>query len=89
MEGTDGILPDEWEFTTGGGDSILRAYDESTSAIAFLAAKKGESAPLDLLVRVGETRVAPGTGPYHVDEALRAVYGAALDQFQKDWNGGR
>jgi hypothetical protein len=89
VEGTDGRLPDDWEFTTGGGESILRAYDESTSATAFLAAKKGKGAPLDLLVRAGEARAAPGTSEYRVDQALRAVYGAGLDQFQKDWNGGR
>lgn len=89
VEGTDGVLPDDWEFTTGGGESILRAYDESTSAMAFLAARKGKSAPLDLLVRVGEARAAPGTGEYRVDQGLRTVYGAGLDQFQKDWNGGR
>lgn len=89
VEGSDAVLPDEWEFTTGGGDSILRAYDESTSAVAFLAARKGERAPLDLLIRAGKTRVAPGTTEYHVDQALRAVYGAGLDQFQKDWNGGK
>ncbi|HEU5449194.1 MAG TPA: hypothetical protein VFW57_09290, partial [Acidimicrobiia bacterium] len=89
VEGSDAVLPDEWEFTTGGGDSILRAYDESTSAMAFLAARKGEGAPLELLVRVGQTRVAPGTTEYHVDQALRAVYGAGLDAFQKDWNGGK
>jgi hypothetical protein len=89
VEGTDGVLPDDWEFTTGGGESILRAYDESTSAVAFLAAKKGKSAPLDLLVRVGEARAAPGTSEYRVDQGLRAVYGAGLEQFQKDWNGGK
>ena len=89
VDGTDGLLPDDWEFTTGGGDSILRAYDESTSAIAFLAARKGKGAPVDLLARVGEARTAPGTSRYHVDQGLRAVYGAGLDQFQKDWNGGR
>jgi len=89
VEGTDGILPDEWEFTTGGGESILRAYDESTSAVAFLAAKKGKGAPVDLLAKVGELRVAPGTSRYRVDQGLRTIYGAGLDQFQKDWNGGR
>jgi hypothetical protein len=89
VDGSDAVLPDEWEFTTGGGDSILRAYDESTSAMAFLAARKGEDAPLDLLVRVGRTRVAPGTADYHVDQGLRAVYGAGLEEFQKDWNGGK
>ena len=89
VDGTDGVLPEDWEFTTGGGESILRAYDESTSAMAFLAARKGEEAPVDLLARVGELRLAPGTGEYRVDQGLRAVYGAGLDQFQKDWNGGR
>jgi hypothetical protein len=89
VDGTDGVLPEDWEFTTGGGESILRAYDESTSAMAFLAAKKGKEAPVDLLARVGELRVAPGTSEYRVDQGVRAVYGAGLDQFQKDWNGGR
>lgn len=89
VDGSDGVLPEEWEFTTGGGEAILRAYDESTSAMAFLAAKKGKGAPLDLLRRVGELRSEPGTSRYRVDQALQAVYGAGLDQFQKDWNGGR
>ena len=89
VDGTDGVLPEEWEFTTGGGEAILRAYDESTSAVAFLAARKGKGAPLDLLRRVGELRAAPGTSRYRVDQGLQAVYGAGLDQFQKDWNGGR
>jgi hypothetical protein len=89
VDGTDGLLPEDWEFTTGGGESIIRAYDESTSAMAFLAAKKGKTAPLDLLARVGELRVAPGTVEYRVDQGLQAVYGAGLDQFQEDWNGGR
>jgi hypothetical protein len=89
VDGTDGILPEDWEFTTGGGEAIVRAYDESTSAVAFLAARKGKGAPLDLLMRVGQVRVAPGTSRYRVDQALQAVYGAGLDQFQKDWNGGK
>jgi hypothetical protein len=89
VDGTDGVLPHDWEFTTGGGESILRAYDESTSAMAFLAARRGRNAPLDLLARVGELRVAPGTSEYRVDQGIRAVYGAGFDQFEKDWNGGK
>ena len=89
VEGTDGALPDDWEFTTGGGESILVAYEESTSAIAFLAERKGDGAPVDLLARVGALRAAPGTDEYHVDQGLRAVYGAGLEQFQQHWNGGR
>ena len=89
VDGSDGILPEDWEFTTGGAESIIRAYDESSSAMAFLAARKGKTAPLDLLAEVGELRSAPGTSEYRVDRGLRAVYGAGLDQFQKDWNGGK
>lgn len=89
VDGSDGLLPEDWEFTTGGAESIIRAYDESTSAMAFLAARKGKSAPLDLLARIGELRAAPGTAEYRVDQGLRAVYGAGLDEFQEDWNGGR
>jgi hypothetical protein len=88
VDGSDGLLPEDWEFTTGGAESIIRAYDESTSAMAFLAARKGKTAPLDLLARIGELRAAPGTAEYRVDQGLRAVYGAGLDQFQEDWNGG-
>ncbi|HMC05411.1 MAG TPA: hypothetical protein VKJ83_08050, partial [Actinomycetota bacterium] len=87
--GSDGILPHDWEFTTGGGDAIVRAYDESSSAMAFLAARKAGSAPLDLLAKVGEARAAPGTSEYQVDQALRAIYGTGFAQFQKDWNGGK
>ena len=57
--------------------------------MAFLAARKGGSAPLDLLAKVGEARLAPGTSEYQVDQALRAIYGTSFAQFQKDWNGGK
>jgi hypothetical protein len=88
VDGSDGLLPEDWEFTTGGAESIIRAYDESTSAMAFLAARKGKTAPLDLLAEIGELRSAPGTAEYRVDQGLQAVYGAGLDQFQEDWDGG-
>jgi hypothetical protein len=88
VDGSDGLLPEDWEFTTGGAESIIRAYDESTSAMAFLAVRKGKEAPLDLLAEIGELRSAPGTAEYRVDQGLQAVYGAGLDRFQADWDGG-
>jgi hypothetical protein len=87
VEGSDGLTPDDYEFTTGGNSTILGAYDESTSAIAFLAKAKGRRAPLDLMVAAGKPRVAPGTSDYYVDRAIRKVYGASLTQFEKDWAG--
>ncbi len=87
--GTDGVLPEDYEFTTGGATSIVGSYAESTSAVAFLAGAEGERAPLDLLVAAGRPRVEPGTSAYHLDRGLREVYGAGLPEFQKAWDGGR
>jgi hypothetical protein len=89
VAGTDGLLPLDHEFVTGGQPGILRSYRESTSAIAFLAQEKGTAAPSRLFETVGAARVVPGTWRYHVDRALGEVYGAGLDQFEADWNGGR
>ncbi len=86
---SDEVLPEDYEFTTGGLHAIVSAYQESTSAMAFLAQAKGADAPLDLLVEVGEARVAPGTMDYHTDAALRSLYGKGLTDFQQDWGGGK
>ncbi|HLF40225.1 MAG TPA: hypothetical protein VI854_02000 [Acidimicrobiia bacterium] len=87
--GTDKRLPDDHEFTTGGQDAILQAYEESTSAMAFLGEVKGKSAPLDVLATAGRPRVTPGTADHHLDRALREVYGAGFTDFERDWDGGR
>jgi hypothetical protein len=89
VPGTDGVLPEDYEFTTGGQNAILRAYGESDSAVAFLARVKGQKAPVDFLETVGRHRVEAGTERYWVDQGLRAVYGAGFDEFQRAWNGGR
>lgn len=89
VAGSDEVLPEDYEFTTGGLDAIVSAYQESTSAVAFLAQAKGPDAPLDLLVEGGEARIAPGTMDYHTDAALRALYGKSLVDFQADWRGGK
>jgi hypothetical protein len=89
VAGSDEVLPDDFEFTTGGLDAIVSAYQESTSAVAFLAQAKGLEAPLDLLVEAGQARIAPGTVDHHTDAALRSLYGKGLVDFQHDWAGGK
>ncbi len=89
VSGSDEVLPEDFEFTTGGLDAIVSAYQESTSAMAFLAQAKGPDAPLDLLVEAGEARISPGTTDYHVDTALRSLYGKGLAEFQAEWAGGK
>ena len=88
VSGSDERLPDDFEFITGGAELIVRAYQESTSAMAFLAEEKGKTAPLDVLVAAGRPRVAPGTADHHVDQALQQVYGEGLAGFEDDWGGG-
>jgi hypothetical protein len=89
VAGSDEVLPEDFEFTTGGLDAIVSSYQESTSATAFLAEAKGPDAPLDLLAEAGEARISPGTMDYHVDAALRSLYGKGLAEFQADWAGGK
>jgi len=89
VSGTDAILPEDYEFTTGGQKAILRAYSESDSAIAFLAKKQGKKAPFDLLETIGKHRIEPGTEQYWTDQGVRAVYHDSFAAFQKAWNGGR
>lgn len=89
VSGTDGELPLDFEFVTGGRDRILRSYRESTSAVAFLAAEAGPEAPSSLFEVLGAVRIEPGTWRYHLDQKLRDVYGEGLEKFEADWNGGR
>ena len=89
VAGSDAVLPEDFEFTTGGLEAIVSSYQESTSAVAFLAEARGGDAPLDLLVEAGEARIAPGTMDYHTDAALRSLYGKGLVDFQAEWGGGK
>lgn len=89
VAGTDGDLPLDFQFITGGRDRILRSYRESTSAAAFLAQAVGPDAPSELFAALGAVRIEPGTWEYHLDQQLREIYGEGLAEFEADWNGGR
>ncbi|HVM39693.1 MAG TPA: hypothetical protein VM618_02800 [Acidimicrobiia bacterium] len=89
VAGSDGSLPLDHQFVTGGRDRILRSYRESTSAAAFLAEAKGPDAPSRLFEVLGAVRLEPGTWRYHLDQALEEVYGAGVEEFEAAWNGGR
>jgi hypothetical protein len=89
VAGSDGVLPDDYEFTVGGGDAIRRAYGESTSAIAYLVARRGAGAVTDLIATIGEPKVAAGTERYYTDQAVRRVYGADFAAFEHDWSARR
>jgi hypothetical protein len=87
-EGSDGVLPRDFEFTTGGGQRILLAYRESRSAVSFLAATEGVAVPPAFLQRLGAVRVAPGSVDHQVDQALREVAGLTSAELEQTWGGG-
>ena len=86
-DGSDGRLPDPYEFRTGGSEAILAAYGESRSAVSFLAATDGAASPADFFATLGSPRRAPGNTDHHVGEALRATTGRTLEDFEKAWAG--
>ena len=81
----DGRLPRDFEFVTGEGTDIFRSYQESLSAMRFLAERHGVDDLTRFYLRLGRPEVAPGTSRHHVDNALRASVGSGYDAFQKAW----
>jgi hypothetical protein len=83
--GSDGVLPRDYEFVTGGSGTIVRAYSESRSAISYLASRFGLGAPSRFFATLGAARVAPGDADYQTDAALRRVTAIGLADLQRGW----
>jgi hypothetical protein len=83
--GSDGVLPRDYEFVTGGPGSIVRAYAESRSAISFFAGRSGLGGPSKLFLALGAVRVAPGDADFHTDAALRTTAGLGTDDLTRGW----
>lgn len=83
--GSDGVLPRDFEFSTGSQGDIVRAYRESRSAISFLSASAGTPAPTAFFRALGEPKAAPGSVDFQVDAALRTASSTGLDDLQRGW----
>ncbi|HUS61029.1 MAG TPA: hypothetical protein VMY34_02460 [Acidimicrobiales bacterium] len=83
--GSDGRIPRDYELSTGSGSSISLAYNESRSAMSFLARKRGPDAPVAFFERLGADRLAPGSVDHHLDAALAPVAGFDLARLERDW----
>lgn len=84
-DGSDDRLPRDFEFTVGGSAAINRSYAESRSAMSFLAARSGVTAPGELIRLLGAERLAPGSEELRVDRALEQVAGLTVGQLEKEW----
>jgi hypothetical protein len=84
-KGSDGILPRDYEFSTGSQAAIVRAYGEARSAIGYLSARSGVGAPTALFRALGEPKVEPGSVDFRVDSVLRGTAGMGFDDLQRGW----
>lgn len=83
--GSDGVLPRDFEFSTGSQEAIIRSYRESRSVISHLAARTSVGAPSGLFVAAGAEKVAAGSTDHRLDAALRASAGLSLTELQTGW----
>ena len=83
--GGDGLLPRDYELSTGSAGAIVRAYRESRAAVSLLAARRGAAAPTAFFTRLGAVRVAPGSVDHNVDASLRAAAGLSLGELEAAW----
>ena len=88
-KGSDGKLPRDDEFEAGSGSAIQMAYDESRSAISYLARRAGRDAPAKFIQALGAVTVAAGNSDYWVDASLRRLFGFGLADLQAGWAAGR
>lgn len=83
--GSDGQLPQDFEFTLGGRDAINLSYSESRSMMSFLAGHWSLGAPVQLLRTLGAEKVTAGSEELRVDQALTRITGLTTAQLEKEW----
>lgn len=83
--GEEGLPPD----SAFSGAELQAAYRESASAVAFMAGRHGESAPLALFDAIEKRGEGPGTPSYRIDEAFVETTGESMAAFVEAWRGPR
>jgi hypothetical protein len=87
--GSDGKLPRDHEFVAGSSANITMAYDESRSAMSYLARRSGATAPARLIQALGAVNAAAGNTDYWVDASLRRLFGFGFADVQAAWAAGK
>ena len=83
--GFDQTLPADFTFLIGDANSIYLSYQESQSAVRFLASRWGQDALTRFYVELGDRTYVPGVARWHVDDALRKAIGTGLQRFEQLW----
>lgn len=82
-----GVLPEDFQFTTGNGTEIFLNYQKSQSAVGFFVRTWGLRAFERFYRILGRERVTQGTSEYHIDRALHRAIGIGFERFQRAWAG--
>jgi hypothetical protein len=84
--GFDGALPTDGQFTVGGQERIFLSYQLAWSFVDHLVREHGADTVAAFYAELGRGSVGrPGTEPWHVDRAARAVFGAELAELRAAW----
>jgi hypothetical protein len=81
----DRELPRDYQFITGDGNDITLQYQESFTSAEYAVDRFGIREVANFYRMLGETRLAPGTPRYHVDQAMRANFGLGYPEFEARW----
>jgi hypothetical protein len=81
----DHELPRDYEFITGEGEDITLQYQESYTSVEYAIERYGIRDMAEFYRILGRNRLAPGTPRYHVDQAMRAVFGLGYPEFEARW----
>ncbi|MGI8775285.1 MAG: hypothetical protein ACR2KQ_09810 [Actinomycetota bacterium] len=82
---SDPRVPANHEFYVGTQIEILQSYQRSLSVVAFLAAEHGPGSVERFYRRLGRAGDGPGTARFHLDRALRRVFGFDLRGLERRW----
>ena len=83
--GSDGVLPRDYEFSTGTQSAIIETYGESRSAISYLSGHSGIGAPTAFFAEAGKLKAAPGAPDFRVSGALDTTTDLTLTELEQGW----
>ncbi len=82
----DGEVPDDADFTTGGRDRIFLSYQLAYSFFDHLVRRFGAQEVGEFYAALGRGSVGQaGREGWHVERALREVFGESLDELRATW----
>jgi len=81
----DDSLPEDYEFFIGDSGDVQLVYQQSLSAVSFMAERWGAARVTQLYRAIGASPGGAGTAAHYVDRAFKKVLGLGADAFARAW----